>query len=84
MTGRISRGWYWAAVLIGAVFLIQYWMEFLVNFESGNVVAYQNFWGADVGIYVLLPVLLIITPMFLYFAWKYFPRSLNKVTRDDL
>jgi hypothetical protein len=31
----------------------------------------------------LLAVLLILTPTLFYFAWKHFPKSKNKVTKDE-
>jgi hypothetical protein len=83
MSGRISKGWYWTTVLLGALFLIQYWIEFLSNLESGNIAGYKNYWGADVGVYLLLAVLLILTPTLFYLAWKHFPKSNNKVTKDE-
>ena len=80
----MSKGLYWTTVVLSGLFLIQYWLKFLFNFELGNVAGYKNYWGADVGIYLMLAVLLVSAPAFLYLAWKHYPQTKKKATRDEL
>ena len=46
----LSRGWYWAAVVAGALFLLQYWLELLTLIAAGDPWGHKNYWGGDVGL----------------------------------
>ena len=74
---QISRGWYWTALIVGALFLIQYWAEFFVLVRNGDPWGHKNYWGADVGTYLILAVLVVATPAYLWMAWKHRPKNLR-------
>jgi hypothetical protein len=74
----VSKGWYWTAVVVGALFLVQYWIRFLALVANGDPWGYENYWGADVGTWLVLAILLIATPAYLFAAWKYWPHRASR------
>ncbi len=55
---------------MGAVILLILWVTCLTNLISGNLFGYKNYYGQPVGTLLLLTVLIIITPIICYAAWK--------------
>ena len=72
---RLSPGWYFAGLVIGALLLANSWLNFFVMYRAGNVWGYKNYWGADVGIFLLLAVLIAATPAYVVAAWRYWPEN---------
>ncbi len=59
-----SKFWIRAGYIIGALFLIQYWIIAYVAYADGKLFAYKNYWNADIstmGIFIML--------IFLTFTW---------------
>jgi hypothetical protein len=71
----MPKGLYWTSTIIGALFLSMYCLELFVYIESNNPWGHKNFWGTDVGTYLLMAILLVRTPAFLFAVWKHYPKK---------
>jgi len=69
----LNKKAYWISLVIGGLFLLQYWAQFFVSFDAGDPWSHKNYWGADVGTNLLFAVLVIATPIYFYLAWKHWP-----------
>jgi len=76
----MSRRLYWTTVIIGTLFLTMYWIKALVYLENNNFWGHKNYWGADVGTFLILAALIVLTPSFIYGCWKYYPKE-NKMDK---
>ena len=71
---NLSKFTYWILLVLGGLFLLQYWTQFFIRLSSDEPVSHQTYWGADVGTYLLLGILVVATPFYVYMAWKNWPR----------
>jgi hypothetical protein len=55
-------------IVIGGLFLVQYWTMAIHHWNAGHLIAYHNYWNAPVGTITLFIVLLAATPMWLWIA----------------
>ena len=75
---NISKSLYWIALTVGAIFLFKYWVQFFILVSDNDPWGHKNYWGGDVGTYLILGVLLAATPIYIIYAWRYRPRKKNK------
>ena len=71
----MSKGLYWTSTTVGALFLSMYWLKLFLYLESDNPFGHKNYWGADVGTYLLMALLVVLTPAYLYAICKNFPNG---------
>ena len=71
----MSKGLYWTSIIVGALLLSMHWLKVFIYIESDNPFGHENYWGADVGTYLLLAVLIVLTPAYLFVVWKHFPKK---------
>ena len=70
-------------MVLGALFLIQYWAQFFNSVAEGDPWSHKNYWGADVGTNILLAILVVGTPVYCYLGWKHWPRRGRRFSATD-
>jgi len=71
----MSKGLFWTSTIVGALFLTMYWLKMFLYIESNNPFGHKNYWGADVGTYLLFAILIVVTPVYIFAVWKHFPKT---------
>ena len=69
----LSKKTYWIGLILGGLFLVQFWAQYFISVDAGDPWSHRNYWGADVGTNILLAILLVATPVYFYMAWKHWP-----------
>lgn len=66
------------------IFLIILWTTFFSYIISGNYFGHSNYMGLQVGTFLLLPVLIVGTFVFIFAVWKHFKGDdvLGKTTKN--
>lgn len=70
----LRKNSYWIFLIIGGLFLTQYWAQVYIMIAANEPVSHKNYWGADVGTYLLLAVLVMSTIFYFYMAWTHRPK----------
>ena len=65
---RINRLGFWFSF----VFIVILWVTVISYIKSGNYFGHSNYMGLPVGTFLLLPVLIVATGVFIYAVWKHF------------
>ena len=60
-------------LVLGAIFLARWWLLTLLFLNSGWVWGYPTIWGGSVGTFLFLPMLIVATPLYFWYAWKNWP-----------
>jgi uncharacterized membrane protein len=68
-----------AAIIVSAILLVILWVKFIDLFISKNYFGYFNYYGQPVGIFLLLVMLVVITPLFFIIAW----RTINRGNKNQ-
>jgi hypothetical protein len=58
-------------LVIGGLFLLNYWLVSIEAIKEGKMFAYQNYWGAPQETFTLLFMVIIATPMYLILLWRH-------------
>ena len=69
----LNKKAYWIFLVLGGLFIIQYWAQFFVSLNAGDPWSHKNYWGADVGTSILLAILVVATPIYFFMAWQHWP-----------
>ena len=70
-----SRAVFAVLLVLGAVFLAQFWLLTILFLRDAWPWVYANFWGASVGSMSILAILLVATPAYFWFAWQKWPNA---------
>lgn len=69
---------------LAGIILLILWVTCLKNLFSGNLFGYKNYYGQPVGTLLLLSVLVIVTPIACYAAWKSYKGELPTKRKGKL
>jgi uncharacterized membrane protein len=69
--GRKLTAWEKVALVVAAVFLVQYWLAVLGFLRSGNPFGHRNYWSQDVGAFLLAAVCYAGTIAWVVVVWRH-------------
>ena len=81
---KLSRYSYWIFAVLGGLFLLQYWALFIIKYTNGDPWSHRNYWNADVGTYLVLAILLVATPAYLFVLWRNWPNRWRGISIEKV
>ncbi len=64
-------GWEKVALVLAAVFLVQYWLAVHMYLRAGDPFGHRNYWGADVGTFLLAAVCWFCSVAWAVVVWRH-------------